>query len=244
LTKLQKPYYKLYKKIGKLTAWLVDGEFIRNNIDIEFTNYAQRQGWNNYVETRSFDYIPENELWIDKYRIPGEEKFYIDSMVLMRDLLNKKIKHKEAIKIADIKEINARKKSSKGKKHFSLTKSKAINIIHKNIIKKYSNNIIKVWLVNGRLVRDIYFTDFAQGGNDKIYKFIPKNEIWIDDNLNPKEHKYVILHELYERNLMALGESYDIAHPKASKLELKFRKDSKGLVERIKKEIHKHIKLR
>jgi len=242
---LKKPYYELYKKISDFKVWLVDGEYIRNNIDIEFTNYARCSGWSGYKKSKSFNYIPKNEFWIDKYRIPGEEEYYIQSMLLMTQLLGKGINRKKAIKIADKKEIDLRKKNKTDQKYFKLKKDKVIDNIHRNIIKRYSNNIVKVWLVNGRAVRDVFFTDFTHGGNDTVYKFIPKCEIWIDDNVKPSERKFVILHELYERNLMCEKNiCYDDAHLLASKLELKYRHNPQGIAKKIRTEIHKHMRLK
>ena len=74
-----------------------------------------------------------------------------------------------------------------------LSKKKAIENIHKQLLKKYSG-AIKVWIIQGGLVRSLYFIDFTEGGHDLVYPhFIPKNEVWLDDDLSPGERKPVSL---------------------------------------------------
>jgi hypothetical protein len=90
---------------------------------------------------------------------------------------------------------------------------------------------MKVWLVDGKEVRRKFrkeFEDtgryFVQGGHGKVYSFIPKDEVWIDDDLSEEERKPVLLHELNELGLMRKGMSYKPAHKRSSIKEGKFRK--------------------
>ena len=62
---------------------------------------------------------------------------------------------------------------------------------------------LSVWIINGRLVRSGFDDDFTEGGHDYVYEFVPRDEIWIDNDLEEVERPYVLLHELHERNLMA-----------------------------------------
>ncbi|PIU22388.1 MAG: hypothetical protein COT14_01375 [Candidatus Diapherotrites archaeon CG08_land_8_20_14_0_20_30_16] len=97
-----------------------------------------------------------------------------------------------------------------------------------------------MWLVNGRAVRDLFYTDFTHGGNDKVYKFVPKYEIWLDDNLSPAERRFAAVHELYERNTMAYKKlCYDDSHDLASELELFYRHNPKNVMKRIRYEAHR-----
>jgi len=113
--------------------------------------------------------------------------------------------------------------------------------VYKKILKKYGNNNCEVWIVNGEFVRDFFFLDFTEGGHDRVYSFIPKNEIWIDDDLSRKELKYVLLHEVYERNLMVKGVNYNSAHKKALEIELKYRNNPKLLNFTLKDEFNKYL---
>ena len=122
-------------------------------------------------------------------------------------------------------------------------------------MKKYSGEV-KIWVVNGELVRDLFFLDFTEGGHDLIYPFVPKNEVWIDDDVSPKELKFILLHELHERNLMIKGWTYDLhdertaiekinkkakihrsAHGSASRIEYFCRKNPSKLDECLMKEV-------
>jgi hypothetical protein len=85
----------------------------------------------------------------------------------------------------------------------------------------------------------LFFIDFTEGGHDKVYGFIPEGEIWIEEDLNPKERDFVFLHELHERNLMSKGMDYDSAHKSSSKIEYKCRKNPKKLKSAINKEFRK-----
>ncbi len=54
------------------------------------------------------------------------------------------------------------------------------------------------------------------------------------------EIKFVLLHELHERNLMSKGMKYDPAHKSSSKIEYACRKHLKDIDKELKKEIEKN----
>jgi hypothetical protein len=241
---MKKPYIKKYGEISSFTVWIVDGSYIRKNIDIEFTNCG---------ENLSYPFIPEDELWIDRERNPGEEKFYIDSMIFMHRLIKEGISKNRAMKISNKIEKRERAKTEliKNGIKFKRNKEKLLDSVRIKLIKKYSNDKIKVWIVNGEAVRGHFFLDFVEGGHGYIYPFIPKDEIWIDDDLDEKEIKFVLLHEIHERNLMKKGWCYDVdtpaylktgvikkgAHPDSSKIEHYCRLNPKETKKMIMKEI-------
>ncbi len=229
---MKKPYIKKFSKISEIVVWIVDGEYIRENIDEEFTNFGQH-----YM----FNFIPKNEFWIDKEREPGEEKYYIESMLVTNRLMKKGLGHKEAIKMADAVERRERANSILMKREIKLKKypEKLINSIHKKFLKEYSKEI-KIWIVNGELVRDLFFIDFTEGGHEKVYSFIPHNEVWIDDDLGKDEIKFVLLHELHERVLMSKGMKYEPSHKSSSEIEYYCRRHPKELNKKLKIEIEKN----
>lgn len=226
---MKKPYVKKFSTISNFDVWIVDGKYIRENIDEEFTNIGQ-----NY----KFKFIPENEFWIDKETVPGEEKYFIDHLIIERRLMKKGYNYNDAVEKADIIEKRERNKSEimKELKEKRIHKQEVLNRIHIKLLKPYSGKM-KIWIVSGELVRDLFFIDFTEGGHDKVYPFIPEGEVWIDDDLNQKERKFVLLHELFERNLMIKGMKYDSAHKKASEIELKCRHNTKILDAELKKAI-------
>lgn len=229
---MKKPYIKKFSRISGFNVWIVDGKYIRDNINEEFTNYGQH-----YL----FDFIPKNEFWIDKEGVPGEEKYYIDSMLVMNRLLGKGVSHAEAVRKADAIERRERSKSKLIKEEIKLEKQKdeIINKVHKKLLRKFSNKKIKVWIVDGELVRDLFFIDFTEGGHNKIYPFIPFEEVWIDNDVENKEIKFVLLHEVHERNLMAKGMDYDSAHKSSSEIEYSCRRNPKELDDKLKAEMKK-----
>jgi hypothetical protein len=83
---------------------------------------------------------------------------------------------------------------------------------------------LTVYLVNGTYIRNHFDSDFSQGGNGFRYRWIPRREIWIDDQINPEDHPFIIFHECEEVELMRSGMSYDRAHNIAKRREDKLRR--------------------
>jgi len=229
---IKKVYVKGFSEVFGFKVWIVDGKYIRNNLDEEFTNFGEHY---------DFKFIPKNEFWIDKERNPGEEKYFIDSMLIMNRLITKGMNRKDAVKAANRIERRERAKSKLMKRELKIKKNKGnvLKTVYKNLLKEYSRGKIKIWVVKGELVRDLFFLDFTEGGHDKVYSFIPKNEIWIDDDLSLIERKFVLLHELHERNLMGKGKGYDSAHRSSSEIEYFCRKHPRMLDKCIRKEFKK-----
>jgi hypothetical protein len=227
---MKKPYIQKFLRLAGFTVWIVDGKYIRDKINEEFTNYGQ-----SYL----FSFIPKNEFWIDKEHIKGEERYYIGSMLLINRLMGAGMPHKKAAKKADIMEKGERAKSLLMKSLGRLKKYPRglIDSVHKNLLGKYGTRNIKIWRVNGEAVRGLFFLDFTEGGHGYVYPFIPKEEIWIDDDIEQDETGFVLLHELHERRLMAKQFSYSKAHEKASAAEFYLRHHKKGLNKALKKEI-------
>lgn len=230
---MKKPYIKKYSAVSKFAVWIVNGQYIRENIDEEFTNFGQHY---------RFNFIPENEFWIDKEHGEEEEaSYFIQTMLIMNRLMSKGVTREEAIKKADKSERRERRKSEFFKNMIGKTKKRdeELNKIHKQLIKEYSQGKIKVWIVRGSLVRDLFFLDFTEGGHDKVYNFVSANEVWLDDDVSQKERKFVFLHEIHERNLMAKGWDYEKAHFDSSKIEYHCRHYPEELNGAIKKELNK-----
>jgi hypothetical protein len=86
---------------------------------------------------------------------------------------------------------------------------------------------VAVWLVDGAVVRDLYKTDYTEGGHGYVYRWVPKGEIWIEANLEKSERPFVVAHESIERRLMRdAGLDYDTAHDICRKLEYTLRECS------------------
>lgn len=81
----------------------------------------------------------------------------------------------------------------------------------------------KVFLVNGKAMRDLFDSDWVEAGNGERYDFIPKNEYWIDDTMDPAERYECLVHETIESLYMMAGLDYNHAHDKAKAVEDKIR---------------------
>ncbi len=98
-----------------------------------------------------------------------------------------------------------------------------------NFVIKYSRyKNLRVAQVNGSIVRRYIDPQFIIGGHDIVYPYIPKNEIWIDDKLDPRDIPHVLVHESFERDLMRKGKSYDVAHDWATAAEKESRRAKGG----------------
>ncbi len=82
----------------------------------------------------------------------------------------------------------------------------------------------KIFLIDGERLRKKHI-EFTEGTNFMVQKYVPKNEIWIDENLKskPKDLLAVVKHEVFEVIKMQKGMSYEKAHGLANKMEKKFR---------------------
>jgi hypothetical protein len=230
---MKKPYIKKIAAVSKFNIFSVDGEYVRDHMSEEFTNFGQHF---------RFRFIPRDEFWIDQERTPGEEEFFIDHMLLEHRLMAEGMGYDEALARADRLEMRERRKSEYIKKGIRPHRTRSENIakIHQRLLKRFSSDKLQVWIVDGEMVRDLYFIDFTEGGHDKVYKFVPAGEVWLDDDLQLKELRYVLLHEVHERRLMARGWSYFKAHRSASHIEYHCRHHPGELDARLREEIDKN----
>lgn len=229
---MKKPYIKKYGKVSNFIVWIVDGKYIRRDMDEEFTNFGQHY---------QFNFIPKNEFWIDKEHAEGEERYYIDEMLLMERFLSAGTSRKKAVEATDKKIKSERAKSELMMAELEKMKhhENVLEDVHKKLLKEYCRGDVKVWIVNGEIVRDLFFLDFTEGGHDKVYHFIPEGEVWLDDDVIPEERKFVLLHEMHERNLMARGMNYNSAHESASKIEYYCRLHPEKVDGKLKEEMKK-----
>jgi len=229
-------YVKKINNVGDCAVWLMDGALIRKEINENFVKFA---------DSNQFGFVPKNEFWIDEDLDPKEYQYFIDRFIYEKGLLDSGENYAKSDKMADNFEKNERQNSAEVRQisKSSLNKKELLEKIKKKIIEKYSDKV-KVWLVDGNLVRSFFLLDYCEGGHDLVYPFIPKNEIWIEEALSPEERKFIILHELHERYLMDQGKSYKNAHIGATEVEDYYRENPKeDLGARIKEEMKKNDSL-
>jgi hypothetical protein len=212
---LKPPYLQSDETRGHYQAWIVDGEYIRGQIDEEFTNFGQHY---------RYPYIPVNEFWIDKEAGHHNERaFFIDHLLVEHALMAKGASYADALTQADRVERKERRRVGDVRKvtHHGKELPDA-STMHERLWKKPENGV-SVRIVKGRRVRDTFDIDFTAGGHDRVYEFVPKGEVWIDDDVEEGERGFVLLHELHERNRMAEGWTYNRAHAESGRLEFRCR---------------------
>lgn len=243
MPKTELPYLEKHSTVEGFDVWIVDGNHIRTTLDIDFPNFGQHY---------RFEFIPEKEFWIDRQHGTDETRFFIEHMLVEHRLMKQGMDYLGALEQAGLAEKEMRLK------HVGpLTEVAVVEKAKRKLFAEYSSDSLKVWLVNGKLVRDRLYVDFTAGGHDKVYSFIPPKEIWVDDDIDPAEREFVILHEMHERNALKMELNYNLndytaedmrkrnttlytkAHEKACELELGFRRnpDPEGLRRYIAEEL-------
>ena len=95
------------------------------------------------------------------------------------------------------------------------------NQLEKSFLCNYKG--FDVYTVNGDYVKISYSMEFVEGGNFKVYDFVPENEIWIDNKIDKEDRIPILIHEYVEVIHMLKGMDYDSAHNKANQEEKKYR---------------------
>lgn len=78
---------------------------------------------------------------------------------------------------------------------------------------------LKIVLVDGDFIKKTISMSFVEGGNDLVYSFIPKRQVWVDARMHSDSLMHIVFHELFERTLMSQGFDYDDAHIVANVFE-------------------------
>ena len=99
----KEPYIKKVEDIDNISVWIVDGDYIRNNLDEEFSNCGEHY---------SYQFIPTNEFWIDKNNSNDSEiPFFVDHLLVMHRNMKEGKSYDKSLELADRKELSERKKS-------------------------------------------------------------------------------------------------------------------------------------
>lgn len=190
--------------MGKYSITYIDSNKFRKKsiLNVEFCTAAVHDDFPRHIK--------KNEIWIDDSIKPNEIPSILKGLsVRLSEIENGgKNPYEKGIDTESKVRKNNKEKLNK-KKHMT--------------IRDYSGEII-VYLVNGKGVRDNHKTDFSQGGHGYVYDWIPKNEIWIEDE-EREEMAPILAHEYIEMVLMKeSGWKYLRAHEMASDIEQHLRK--------------------
>lgn len=211
--KLKTPHIKKADKRGDITIWTVDGEWIRDHKNVEFTNYGEHY---------QFPFIPKDEFWLDQEAHPDEQEFFIESLLVYHRYRKQGLSHDKALKKANQAERRERERAGDITIPAHKGPAKPEDVDEK-LVRKLKNGV-SIYIVNGRKIRSKYYRNFTEGGHDKVYPWIRKKTIYIDDDLKKKERPYIAVHELPERRKMDTDKwPYLKAHRYASRIEWKCR---------------------
>lgn len=201
---------KLIDQIGKYKIYTVDGEKVRDlsKKDEEFgLSYSFKY----------FDIIPKDEIWIEDDVKPDERDILIDIELYKIRLIDEGMEKWDAYHKAEKMDKKLREKIEKNPEK---TDEKGHEKIYKKEYCKIKDADVTVWLIDAEVARDKYKSDFMEGGHGYVYKWIPNDEIWIEDGLKDKEIPFILIHEFVERTLMKEKKmKYDDAHNIAARVE-------------------------
>ncbi len=173
---------------------LVDGAFIRNIVDVDFSGEGSNV---------MYSYIPSGVMWLDEV-LSDEKAFFVKLHSLERELLQVGLSYENSRKIVCETLV-------------SKSKQKPNPVLGTyNWFPKDKD--LKILIVDGQMVREFFDPKFIQGGHDLVYSYIPKNTIWME-NAFKKEYLFTLLHEIYERKKMSTGMAYHYAHNAALVIE-------------------------
>jgi hypothetical protein len=198
---MKSPRLSLYKTIDGFKVYIVDGEYIRKNLNAQFTDFGQYY--------RFPKMIPLKEFWLDRdFGKTKEYDYYIDHLLAEWNAMHRGANYNTAITEGD--EVEHKERNLDEHEDYKIAKLGDVDGVG-------------VWLVDGAKVRSDCYVDFTEGGHDLVYSWIPKDEIWLDDQISPKERPYILAHELDERSLMSEGQKYGKSHNQASFFERHLR---------------------
>lgn len=219
--------------------WIVDGAHVRKDFFSEFL-----YGGNN----ERYPFVPDREIWIDNSVSSEEFETTLAHEINERNLMAKTgmsyfDAHDSSLAL-EVKMRNGWEKICKEHEDklpkVSPTDFDSTQEIEtlpeliklKNIyrIPLGDRNGVKIWVVDGYVVRRDVYPDFGFSGNGKAYHFIPEDEIWIDGSVTCEETEYSVFLELKERELIIAGKSYDDAYSDALEGAEKMKEENRKLV--------------
>ncbi len=108
----------------------------------------------------------------------------------------------------------------------------------KKEMKQYRTGKLRIYLVNGTAVRKDHIM-YVMGGHWRVYEWMPKNEVWIAEELNTLDRKYTLLHELRELWKMIQGMDYSTAHNHYANVIEGMARNGGDIDEMLEKELEK-----
>ncbi len=114
-----------------------------------------------------------------------------------------------------------------------------VSKFHTKLIHDYGP--IQVWEIDGAKLRAEKDIEFSNFGMYPDFEYIPKNELWLDHECHPDEHKFFIDHMLAEWKALKHGYTTEQAIEKAYKAEQAERAKTKDM-KKVESSSDVHIK--
>lgn len=97
----EEPYLEKYGELGPISIWIVDGEYVRNHIGIEFTNFGTGL---------AYEFIPADEFWLDDEADDDEYPFFVTNMETQYRAMQNGTSYDKALEVGDRRERAMREK--------------------------------------------------------------------------------------------------------------------------------------
>jgi hypothetical protein len=206
---------KFYDNYDKYQVYLVN--------DAEFRSLSPAaEEFAGFATSHDQKFVPKHQIWISDKVSDKDRFFYINNALAQLRKMEEGKSCSEAYDYA----IKLERKLREQVDHIEFQPHADGDQIPKAVYKaKYGEmndggEQIPVWIINGEMVRDLYRTDYVEGGHGYVYRWIPKSEIWIEDCVREEEIPYILIHEFVERELMKYQHmKYAQAHSIAAKVE-------------------------
>jgi hypothetical protein len=204
-----------------LTIWIVDGSQIRREVFDEFL-----QGGND----QRYRFVPENEIWIDEATSAEEMEYALEHELFERQLMKKKAfsydrAHNEALVVE--RALRLRNEKASLLHELSLPPLPPADASGTQLIRELGDKVelreiyrakisvqrgLSIWIVDGAVIRRDVFPDFNFSGNGLEYRFVPDDEIWIDNHADCLELDYQIAHQMAMSRILKRGGRVDSAY--------------------------------
>src|SRR5262249_6888306 len=207
------PRPKLHKQfVATHEGWdvyTIDASAVRNiaQPDEEFGNFATHDEFP--------DLIPKGEIWLGEKNLDKEGIFFIAN-ALTRFKEKDKGSSDDKAYTAGLNVERSLRERLTGLKFLAGKPHKRVPAelyVETYLILPDGKFPIEVWLVDGNVVRSLYKTDYTEGGHGYVYRWVPKQQIWVEKDLDRWELPFIVSHEYLELRLMRdEGVEYDEAH--------------------------------
>src|SRR5262245_8418457 len=168
-------------------VYSVDASAVRNiaRPDEEFGNFATKAEFP--------DLIPDGEIWVGEKNLDREGVFFIADALTRMKLIEEGTPKEQAYTAGLNVERYLREKLTGMKFRGGRPHKRVPRQVY---VKRYLtlDDVkfpIEVWQVDGKVVRSFYKTDYTEGGHGYVYRWVPKQQIWIEKDLDRWEFPFI-----------------------------------------------------